>query len=122
MKRAKKLVLFVLCLSIIMSASIPALASDNDVLSDNDAPQPKYDITYYINGDGVNLRSGPGTEYSSGGLLFYGTMVTRFPARDEYDSFGNRWAYVRVETGPCRLMKGYVLSIYVSSKHVPGEI
>ena len=114
MKKLKRFLSFALCLTVIMSVSIPVLASDEN-------PIEARDITvYFINAEGVNLRSGPGTQYSSGGLLFYGDAVTRYSLNDKYDSYGNRWAYVLVETGQCRGLYGYVLRTYISSKNVPG--
>lgn len=114
MKKLRRFASSALCLALIMSISVPAFASGISTV------EPQYITVYYINADGVNLRSGPGTEYSSGGLLFYGDLVNTFSTQDEYDSYGNRWCYVLVETGQCKGWFGYVLSTYISSRHDPG--
>ena len=64
MKNIKKIVSFVLCLSLVFALSVTAFADDGIAPMANRA-----DATHYIEGYNVNLRSGPGTNYSSGGLL-----------------------------------------------------
>ena len=66
---------------------------------------------YYFNGritgNNVNLRSGPGTTYSSKGLLSKGTKVYWYCYKD----FGpNRWDwdYIKVLSGPHKNVKGWV--------------
>lgn len=64
MNKAKKIVSFALCLVMILALSVTAFADGGIAPMAN-----RNDATHYIAGSNVNLRSGPGLDYSSGGYL-----------------------------------------------------
>lgn len=64
MGKVKKVVSFLLCMAMIIALSVTAFADGGVAPLAN-----RSDATHYIAGSNVNLRSGPGTGYSSGGLL-----------------------------------------------------
>ncbi|MFF9074575.1 SH3 domain-containing protein [Streptomyces sp. NPDC014872] len=70
-----------------------------------------YGFNGHINTNSVNLRSGPGTSYSSKGLLSKGTKTYFYCYRD----FGaNKWSwdYIKVTSGPHKGVKGWVRGDY----------
>lgn len=77
---------------------------------------------YTIKGSNVNLRSGPGTTYPSGGLLQNGDEVENIkipegkPGEGElyFDAEGYRWVYVEVKSGNNKGHKGYVASGFLN--------
>lgn len=88
---------------------------------------PQADIEYYINANNVNLRSGAGTEFSSGGQVNYGDILTLRSVYDSkqnkttfvhYDSNDAKWYSVHMVFGNCRGLNGYVFATYVSSRTV----
>ncbi|MFE0135419.1 SH3 domain-containing protein [Streptomyces sp. NPDC059037] len=72
-----------------------------------------YDRKGHVRADSVNLRNGPGTSYSSKGLLAKGTKTFLYCFKS-YD--GNRWSwdYLKVTSGPHKGVKGWVRSGYHS--------
>ncbi|MFF2206348.1 SH3 domain-containing protein [Streptomyces sp. NPDC058145] len=64
---------------------------------------------YYLNGhintNGVNLRSGPSTRYSSKGVLSKGTRTYIYCYRD---SSKDAWDYIKVTSGANKGVKGWV--------------
>ena len=57
---------------------------------------PRHTIVF-LKADGVNLRTGPGTQYTSKGLLY---MPARFVLEDvETNSLGEVWIYIRNDAG-----------------------
>ena len=57
----------------------------------------------------VNLRSGPGTKYTSLGILSKGTRYT--PSCMTKDA---KWLYGKVDTGPNKGRKGWVYRTYMT--------
>lgn len=115
----KKLVCLLLCLSVVFSLSVTAFA-------DNGNSKAMYAITlggtYYIKGDNVNLRSGAGLSYSSGGLLQKNNKVT-ITNNDEdiysKSADGYVWYHLHVETGDNANKNGWVAGNYLSATKVP---
>ena len=68
--------------------------------------------TWHIVGYGVNLRSGPGTGYSSSGLVQYGDTFNNGGLYIGTD--GNYWRYCSMTSGSCSGMNGYVASQYTA--------
>ncbi|MGX5186283.1 hypothetical protein ACWKT5_26765 [Streptomyces avermitilis] len=66
-----------------------------------------YYFNGHINASGVNLRSGPGTSYSSKGLLSKGTK-TYFYCYKDFGSNKWSWQYIKVTSGPHKNTKGWV--------------
>ncbi|NMA82969.1 MAG: SH3 domain-containing protein [Epulopiscium sp.] len=66
--------------------------------------------TGYINGNGVNLRSGPGTSYSSKGYLYYGDSVGVY---NDTEVSGD-WLFVYVNSGTLDGKDGYVYDTYIT--------
>ena len=83
---------------------------------------------YTVNGSNVNLRSGPGTSFSSGGLLQKGDEVENIPIpekneNNEYNENAGKlsvsaegyvWYYVHVLSGGNKGNNGYVASGYLT--------
>lgn len=68
--------------------------------------------TYYINGDYVRIRSGPGTGYGIIDELNYGTTLTVLSTSN------SEWYQVQLSNGT----KGYVYSEYISSRTTGGNL
>ncbi len=82
---------------------------------------PMSALSYYINANNVNLRSGPGTSYTSGGQVNNGDtleFVYGYNGTFSYYGEGYNWYHVRMVSGQCAAKKGYVVSAYVSSRPV----
>lgn len=123
MSKTKKIVSFILCMAMIFAMSVTSYAA----YSIDDGISPQADIEYYINANNVNLRSGAGTEFSSGGQVNYGDILTLRSVYDSkqnkttfvhYDSNDAKWYSVHMVFGNCRGLNGYVFATYVSSRTV----
>ncbi len=68
--------------------------------------------TYYINGDYVRIRKGPGTSYDIIKELNYGTVLTLLSTSN------SSWYQVQLSDGT----KGYVSSDYISSRNTGGNL
>ncbi|MFD7541380.1 SH3 domain-containing protein [Streptomyces sp. NPDC059819] len=67
----------------------------------------RYDWTAVINTDSVNFRTGPGTSYSSMGLLSKGTKhIMRCFGSSK--PAGWSWCYIKVTSGPHAGVWGWV--------------
>ncbi|MFF9458043.1 SH3 domain-containing protein [Streptomyces flaveolus] len=60
----------------------------------------------------VNLRSGPGTSYSSYGLVSNGTRLTYICYKSPTSSGGRYWAYVKITSGAHAGTYGWVDRYY----------
>ena len=69
-------------------------------------------VTYYINGSGVRIRKGPGTEYDIIDELAYNTELTLISDEDP------AWYEVKLASGT----KGYVSSSYISKRYKGGNL
>jgi len=81
---------------------------------------------FYINATNVNLRSGPSTAYSSGGLVSKPDRCEpRFINGSSYfaDDHGGpyEWRYIHMTSGAHSGENGYVVSSYVSSNWIPSD-
>lgn len=84
---------------------------------------PNNTWVYYIKGNNVNLRSGPGTSFSSGGQVNNGdTLDLIFNSNGNfvYEGDGYTWYHVHMTSGQCAGSNGYVAKNYVTSKSVPS--
>ncbi|MET8289457.1 MULTISPECIES: hypothetical protein [unclassified Streptomyces] len=68
----------------------------------------RYTLTAHINTNGVNLRSGPGTKYTSKGLLSKGTKDRLYCHSPQTSATVPYWDYIKVTTGPNKNIKGWV--------------
>ena len=81
---------------------------------------------YYIKGTNVNLRSGPGVKYSSGGqvstpdrcepIYSNGTSYHKDDFGDPYE-----WRHIHITSGQCSGLNGYVVSKYVEDNWIPAD-
>ena len=72
---------------------------------------------YTVNTSGVNIRTGPGTAYSSLGLLSEGTAV-RVLTLNHSAANGYTWAYVELANGTI----GYIANVFLTKRAVtPSE-
>lgn len=114
----KKIVCFIMALSMMFSLSLVAFADNNEISSQF---QPKYSPNYSsprpngmfeITGSNVNLRSGPGTNYSSGGLLDKGDHAGFHPD-DPYTTVYDTWPHIKMIDGRNENKGGYVYKDYI---------
>lgn len=63
----------------------------------------------YVIGSNVNLRSGPGTKYSSAGYVQYGDTF-------RYLSHSGNWCKVKMLSGSHKGDKGYIHFSYITLK------
>lgn len=83
-----------------------AVAEDTvTVLAAESVSQKQTGKLYYVTAEVLNIRSGPGTDYSVIGSLTKGMRVKVFSIRGEQ---GNRWAKIRFAG----------LTAYASAKHL----
>lgn len=87
-----------------------ATASTASAVDSSACNSGRYDYRSVITGSSVNLRSGPGTGYSSKGLLSKGTNTFFYC----YKTYGSDWAwsYVKVTSGTHTGTKGWVRADY----------
>ena len=119
----KKLISFILCLSIFLVVSATALAYAPATPGET----PMDVQIWYIDGNNVNLRCGPSTYYSSGGQVnrndrcepLYINGSSYF---DDDHGGSYVWRYIHMvggqEGGQCAGMNGYVVSSYVKTRWV----
>lgn len=115
----KRLLAFIVVLILLVGvfpASAFAAEGDNGSIA-----LPDYVTIYYITGSNVNLRSGPGTSYSSGGYVQYGDtldFVYNYNGSFTYQGEGYWWYHVLMTSGENSGNRGYVVSDYVGSRQV----
>lgn len=100
MKKAMPIILVIL---IIFTLSFSVYAASDFYKSENQRR------TGYITGSNVNLRSGPGTNYPSGGLVQYGDTFTT-----DGRIINNYWRYCHMTSGSNYGNNGYVYRTYTS--------
>lgn len=103
----KKIIAFCLCLILIVALGASA------AFAANDTPTPAR-ATWQIVGTNVNLRSGPGTNYSSAGLVQNGDTFVNGGITAGAD--GNNWRYCSMTSGLHAGENGYVASQYTDYK------
>lgn len=109
MNKVKKLVSLLLCLAMIFALSVTAFANyDTDAVEANEA---RATITVggdgFVTGTGVNLRSGPGTNYAT-----YGTVYK--PDAFTVDAIYSSWYKVTMKDGGLSGTTGYISSSYAT--------
>lgn len=116
MKKRIMAMLLVLTLAL-CTLPICALAADS---RESTPITPNTTTLYYINADSVNLRSGPGTSYSSGGQVNKNDTLILSPVDGTFVYYGDgyKWYRVTMTSGQCSGRCGYVVWTYVSSKQV----
>ncbi len=113
----------ILCVLLVLITvfSFPAAAFAESVASPEGpveaSPRVKDGDVGYINTYNVNLRSGPGTSYSSAGQLDYKSLVY-FIENGGYAD-GYYWIKVSVQVGTHSTSKGYVASKYITWGYPP---
>ncbi|UFR07146.1 SH3 domain-containing protein [Streptomyces sp. Go40/10] len=70
-----------------------------------------YNLPGHINANNVNLRSGPGTSYSSKGLLSKGTSLTWICYKPG-TATTSAWDYVKIKSGIHKGTYGWVSARY----------
>ena len=104
----KKLIAILLAVLTAFSVMIPAIAN---------AEADAWIKLAYKDGS-LNLRSGPGTNFTSVGYVKHGDAVDVYFGENVYDFGGEEWAHIKVErTGSV----GYVKAKYLSSEPVSGS-
>lgn len=114
----KRIIAMLLVLTLALCA-LPICALAAAPIED-DGIAPNYVTLYYINADSVNLRSGPGTSYSSGGQVNKNDTLILNSSSGTFVYYGDgyKWYRVTMTSGQCSGQGGYVVSSYVSSKQV----
>lgn len=105
----KKIASFCLCLALIIAFGVTAFADYSPLSSPEQVT-----ACWQIVGTNVNFRSGPGTEYSSGGYVQNGDTFINgglFKATD-----GSNWRYCSMTSGSHSGENGYVASQYTDYK------
>ena len=95
----KKTVCFVICVIFVLALSATAFATYD----------PNYNYCGYghVTSNNINLRSGAGTNYSSGGQVNkWDTFVVR-------DADNPSWVHVDMTSGQCQTLGGYLHTDYV---------
>ncbi len=101
----KKLLAILLCIVMIVAFSATAFAE-----FDQSIQRSVTSATWHIIGSNIRLRSGPGTEYSIGGLVQNGD---KFIDGGLYTgSDGNEWRYCSMTSGSNAGNNGYVAKQY----------
>lgn len=103
MKKAISIILSLAMLVAFAAFSSPAFA-------ESPATPAAVTATWHIIASSVNLRSGPGTSYSSGGNVQYGDTFTNFGV--VYGE-GIYWRHCKMTSGSCVNQSGYVSNMYV---------
>ncbi|POX58823.1 hypothetical protein C3492_35395 [Streptomyces sp. Ru62] len=96
--------------SIALIGGAVALAPAATAVGQSACSGPTYNLPVRTNTGSVNLRSGPGTSYSSKGLLSKGTKATWI-----CDNSRESWAYVKIKSGVHKGTFGWVSSRYIES-------
>lgn len=111
MNKTKKIVSFMLCMIIILAMSVTAFADGGIAPMAN-----RNDATHYIAGSNVNLRSGPGLSYSSGGLLQWYDECHYTPdsqGRTMVVNDGITWGHIYMDYGSNVDKAGYTSVQYI---------
>ena len=111
MGKVKKVVSFLLCMAMIIALSVTAFADGGVAPLAN-----RSDATHYIAGSNVNLRSGPGTGYSSGGLLQWYDECHYIPdsqGRTVVTNGNITWGHIYIDYGTNADKAGYTSVQYI---------
>lgn len=117
----KKRVVSLFLAFVLVICAFPVYAFAAESVEEDVVPQSS--TLYYINAYNVNLRSDPGTSYSSGGQVNKNDtldLVFTYNGTFIYYGDGYKWYHVLMTSGQCAGSRGYVVSAYVSSKEVPS--
>ncbi|MGW0881401.1 SH3 domain-containing protein [Streptomyces sp. NPDC002671] len=98
-------------ISLALAGGVLAVAPAASAVGQSACYSPTYNMAGHVTTDGVNLRSGPGTSYSSYGLLYSGTRLT-WICEDPYSSTGYDWDYVKIRSGAHSGTYGWVYGKY----------
>lgn len=101
----KKNVLKIMAIAVTLSAPVVHSSAAEPVMAAENASSRQSGKKYYVTSDVLNVRSGPGTDYSVTGSLTHGMEVKVVSIEGENE---NRWA--KIQFGG--------LTAYVSAKHL----
>ena len=106
--KIKNLFPLLFCFVMLFALSVSAYADYDGAIP---ASEAVVSATWHVTTNGVNLRSGPGTNYATGGQVNYGDTFIYLGGA--YGS-GYYWYHVTMTSGNCAGMTGYIVSSYAS--------
>ena len=112
-----KKILFIFLAAVMMVAPLPTFTPSADAAEIGITPALWAGQAGTVTGNGVNVRTGPGTSFASLGTVAFGTTVLHL------GSFSSQpdgwWENVRITSGPLNGREGWIRGDFLGNWHTP---